>query len=79
MTQYNALDLVNVDLTTVWAKSRGLRRLPDEVDFPDGLEVDLTPKESQVPVINSRQDSAPDKVSAQSCTDAFGAVSFVLA
>jgi hypothetical protein len=34
MTQYNQLVVVNVDLTTIYAKSRRARRLPDESILP---------------------------------------------
>lgn len=42
--QYNRSCVVNVDLTMIYAKSRGHRWLPDEVEFPDWLNAVLTPK-----------------------------------
>jgi hypothetical protein len=44
MTQYNPFGVVNVELATIYAKSRRLRRLPDEIVFLDPREGDLTPE-----------------------------------
>jgi hypothetical protein len=58
-TEYNPSSVANVDFTTSYAKSRGPRRLPDEVDFADAPEGVLTPKKSQI----SSNKSIPDFLS----------------
>jgi hypothetical protein len=46
MTEYTPFSVVNVDFTTIYAKSRRRQRLPDEVDFGDAPESVLTLKKS---------------------------------